>query len=305
MSEKSQGRGVSIVGPFILIGLGIVLLLQQLNVIQWSLWEVAFRLWPLIIIAVGADILIARRSFLGAVASLLVVLALLGGGIYLMGTGWSAKGDKLTTEEISYDLGDAAAGDINLSMDAGKMDIAGLMEDSKKVVEGTIRQSPSEEITASHNSSGSRVSVVIQSNWPRTSIFRTGEGYTWDLGFSRRIPLDIDLSLGVGEIVADLTKLQVTSVNVRIGAGQLVLYLQLPEGSDMKVNVSIGAGSAEIHLQGNAEVKVVCTTGVGNCALPNSSGFWGQTYTSTNYSTSKHNTEIEVSVGVGEAEVIR
>ena len=121
MEERSHYRGLSIVGPFILIGIGIVLLLQQLNMIQWSFWEVAFRLWPLIIIAVGADILIARRSYIGAVASLLVVLGLFVGGIYLMGTGPGRTGGTLTSEEVAYDLGDAASGEINLTLDAGKM----------------------------------------------------------------------------------------------------------------------------------------------------------------------------------------
>ncbi len=303
MSDKSQNRGLSIVGPFILIGLGIVLLLQQLNVIQWSVWEVAFRLWPLIIIAVGADILIARRSFLGAMAALLVVLALLGGGIYLMGTGPSARGDRLTTEEISFDLGDATTGNINLSLDAGEMNIGFLAADSRNVIEGTIRQTPNEEVTSKHDFSGAKVNVVIQSRWPQSYIFNSGIDHTWDLALTRRIPLDVDLSLGAGEIVADLTELQVTSVDVHIGAGSLIL--KLPAGSDIIVNISIGAGSAEIYLPGNAPVKIQCTTGVGNCALPNGSGFWGQNYTSPEYSSSEHQIQIEVSVGVGEAEIIQ
>ncbi len=303
MNENSHDRGLSIVGPFILIGLGIVLLLQQLNMIQWSLWEVVFRLWPLIIIAVGADILVARRSFLGAVVSLLLVLALLVGGIYLMGTGPAAVGETLAAEEVAYDLGDAASGDINLSMDAGKMVIGVLSADSKSLIAGTIRQSPREAVAASHNYSGSRVDVDIRSNWPKSFLFNTEIENSWDLALTGRIPLNIDLSLGAGEIVADLTGLKVTSVNVKIGAGHLLLTL--PENADMDVEISIGAGSAEIKLPDGSAYRIDCTTGVGNCDLPNGSGFWGQDYTSPEYSSADEKIDIEVNVGVGEAEVLK
>jgi hypothetical protein len=302
MNERSRDRGLSIVGPFILIGLGIVLLLQQLNMLQWSLWEVAFRLWPLIIIAVGADILIARRSFIGAVASLLIVLALLVGGIYLMGTGPEKTGGKLTSEEIAYDLGDAASGDIHLTLDAGQMTVDGLSEDSPSVIAGMIRQAPNESVTSGHTFTGSKVNVDIQSRWPQTYFFNTtGIDHTWDLALTGRVPLTIELSLGAGQIVADLSGLKVTSVDVKIGAGQLILTL--PAGSDIDVNVSIGAGDAEIRIPDSAAVKVDCTTGVGNCALPNGSGFWGQDYTSPGYAAADDQIRIEVTIGVGEARV--
>ncbi len=304
MNERHNDRGLSIVGPFILIGLGIVLLLQQLNMIQWSLWEVAFRLWPLIIIAVGADILVARRSFIGAVASLLVVLALFVGGIYLMGTGPAQAGGRLTSEEVAYDLGDAAAGDINLTLDAGKMTVGALATDSKHVIAGTIRQAPSESVTSSHNFSGTKVNVDIESRWPQTYFFNNTEiDHTWDLALTGRIPLNVTLTLGAGEIVADLTGLKLASVNVKIGAGHLLLIL--PAGSNIKVDVSIGAGQAEIRLPGQTPVKVDCTTGVGNCALPNGSGFWGQNYTSEGYSSADSKITIDISLGVGEAQVTR
>ncbi|MBN2084843.1 MAG: hypothetical protein JW748_06420 [Anaerolineales bacterium] len=303
MNERSHDRGLSIVGPFILIGLGIVLLLQQLNMIQWSLWEIAFRLWPLIIIAVGADILIARRSFIGAVASLLVVLGLLIGGIYLMGNSPAAAGEKLSSEEVAYDLGDAASGDIRLSMDAGKMALGALSADSKNVIAGTIRQSPREEVNSRHNFSGTKVNVNIWSDWPKNYLFNAEIDHTWNLALTGRIPLDLDLTLGAGEIVADLTGLTVTSVNVKIGAGRLLLTL--PENADMDVEISIGAGSAEIMLPDGTAYRIDCTTGVGNCELPNGSGFWGQDYTSPEYSSADEKIDMEVNVGVGEAKIVR
>jgi hypothetical protein len=304
MHDRPHHHGVGVTGPFILIGLGLVLLLQQLNVIDWSLWEVAFRLWPLLIIAVGADILIARRSFLGAVASLFVLMALLVGGLFLMGTGSTAHEERLASEEVAFAIGDAASGEVRLSQDAGTMNLEPMAEDSANVVEGTIRESSGEEATTQHNYSASVVRVAIESQWPQRYIFHSNVENNWDLTLTRRIPLALDLSLGAGQINADLTGLTMTSVDVKIGAGQL--NLTLPSGSsEMDVTVSVGAGSAKIHVPEGAEIKVDCTTGVGNCNLPNGSGFWGQSYTSPGYASSKSGIRIQINIGVGEAEIIR
>jgi hypothetical protein len=46
----------------ILIGLGVVFLLNNPGILNWSVWDVIFRLWPVLLIAAGLDILIGRRA---------------------------------------------------------------------------------------------------------------------------------------------------------------------------------------------------------------------------------------------------
>lgn len=300
MNERPHDRGLSIVGPFILIGLGIVLLLQQLDIIQWSLWEIAFRLWPLIIIAVGADILIARRSFLAALASLLVVLGLLAGGLYLMGAGRLAAGER-TPENIAYPLEGADTGRIELSLDAGRLEIGPLAESSENIVEGILHDTADSGRSSIHNDNG-KLTVSLRREWPNRAFFTGDDDFFWELDFSRRIPLEVDLALGAGQITADLTELRVSSVDVRIGAGQVVL--KLPAKNNIEVSVKIGAGDAQIHLPEGAKVTVDCTTAVGNCALPGGSGLWSQSYTSPGYDKAEYKIQIHINVAVGEGRVV-
>ena len=42
--------------PIILIGVGVILLLNNLGVIMGSPWEVIWRLWPVLLIALGGAI---------------------------------------------------------------------------------------------------------------------------------------------------------------------------------------------------------------------------------------------------------
>ena len=76
MSEKKPQRvvGVSIWGIFLLF-LGVVFLLQTLNVLRWGLWGTLWRFWPVLIIVIGLGILL--RHYNTWLLSLLV-LAILG-----------------------------------------------------------------------------------------------------------------------------------------------------------------------------------------------------------------------------------
>jgi hypothetical protein len=300
MNEKPRYHGLSVFGPFLFIGLGIVLLLQQLGMIQWSVWDVAFRFWPLLVIAVGVDILVARRSFVGAVAGLIVLLALLLGGIYLMGPGPS-RGNDLATDKVGYALEKAAAAEYDFTSDAGKIRIGPLAATSESLIEGTFGRTVSGSVTAERKQNDGKAVVSIRTEWPRAYVFSRGDEFLWDLKLARTVSSDVRLTLGAGEIDANLKDLRPTAVDVKIGAGSLSLIL--PPGGDVTVNVSVGVGSVTITLPEGAPVSVECTTGIGNCNLPNGSGFWNRSYTSPEFDAATCHIRITVSMGVGEATV--
>ena len=82
MSERTRAGGL--VGPVLLIGLGLIILMNNLGVLNWSVWDMLFRLWPLILITIGLDHLIGRRSVWGSLLSLVLIMAVFVGGIFLM-----------------------------------------------------------------------------------------------------------------------------------------------------------------------------------------------------------------------------
>jgi len=302
MNEKPHYHGLSVFGPFLFIGLGIVLLLQQMGTIQWSIWDIAFRFWPLLIIAVGVDILVARRSFLGAVAGLAILLALLLGGIYLMGPG-PTRGTVISSEKVSYPLGGASSAEYDLSSGAGKIQVGPLPAASANVIEGTLGQTVSGSVTADRRLSYGKAIISIQSNWPRAYVFSRGDEFLWDLSLARHIPLDVRLNMGAVEIIANLADMSPTSVDVKIGVGHLSLVL--PSGGDLSVTVNVGVGAVEISLPAGAPFSIECTTGIGICNLPSGSGFWNQSYASPGYDEAKFHIQIAVSMGVGEASVMQ
>jgi hypothetical protein len=302
MNERNGFRGLSIVGPFVLIGLGIVILLQQLDMIHWNLLEVTFRLWPLILIAVGADILICRRSYLGAIVSLAVMIVLLLGGLYLMGAGPAGR-DALSSENVGFALDNATSGQIEISIDAGHLKLDALPEESTDIVRGTVQSAANGQVTTDNTMVDGRRVLSIKSQWPRSFVFFHSGDLLWNLSLTPMIPLDLNCSMGAGEIEADLSALKVEGADLKIGAGHL--WLKLPSAGDMEVSVNIGAGAAEIYLPADAPVTVECKTGIGSCNLPNGHGFWSQTYTSPEYDQAAFHIHLDINLGVGEATVVR
>lgn len=304
MSEnRPQYRGVSVVGPVLLIGLGIVLLLQQSGYLNWSLWEIAGRLWPVVIIAVGADILIGRRSFWGGIVALVVVLVLLVGGLMLMDNHPAAIPDTtLEGESYSAPMPDSKSAEITLSPDAGELRVRALAGSSGDLMHAVFQEPSPGNVTKSSEIVDGTMRIVLDDKNFESLVWNFGQkDVVWDAALSPEIPILLHLMLGAGEINADLTSLKIESVDAKLGAGEIVLTL--PSTGDVQVNVSLGVGSVDIKLPAGAGVSIHCTTAIGNCDLPNGSGFWSQDYTSPNYDSAENTVRIQVSLAIGEVKV--
>ena len=76
-------RGLT--GPIFLIGLGVVFLLGNLGALTDNVWNTLLRLWPVLIISAGLDLLLRNRSIWFMVLGFLILLVLLGGAIWFAG----------------------------------------------------------------------------------------------------------------------------------------------------------------------------------------------------------------------------
>src|SRR5438105_848230 len=71
-------RGAGVVLPVLLIGLGVIFLLQNLGVLNREAWRSLFQLWPLLLVVIGLDLML--RDHLPAAARAPLALVLLGVG---------------------------------------------------------------------------------------------------------------------------------------------------------------------------------------------------------------------------------
>ncbi len=134
MSEQKQPREhyVPIWGIFLLF-LGIVFLLQSLNVLPWVLWGTLWRFWPALIIITGLGILLRHGSvWLVSVLILALLFACLGIAIWQYEPP-SAVGQ--TTKSYSEAPGRLERAQIEIDFAAGSLSVSSLSPSSLNFVE--------------------------------------------------------------------------------------------------------------------------------------------------------------------------
>lgn len=70
-------RREGFVGAVVFIGLGVVLLGDNLGTLTVDAWDLMLRLWPIILVAVGIDLLLRQRTLWITVLGTLLGLALI------------------------------------------------------------------------------------------------------------------------------------------------------------------------------------------------------------------------------------
>src|SRR5690606_1211224 len=71
-------RGRHVVGPLILLGAGVLLLLNNLQIVPWSIWQELWPYWPILLALLGLEAFITGRVAWGTLVFLVVLLPIVG-----------------------------------------------------------------------------------------------------------------------------------------------------------------------------------------------------------------------------------
>lgn len=267
MMSNTSGR--SLFWPLILIGVGVVWLLSNMNILQPASLSILFRLWPLILIVIGLDLLFGRRNpmigtLLGIGAVILVVALMLVGPAL----GWAQNAE---VKEGSYtaELDDAASANITLGLAVADTTIQSL-DDSTLLFDATARYIGDIDF----NESGTTEKTVTLSNrntnannfW-NFGWFGSQPDLRWDVGLSKRIPLDLEVNSGVSNATLELADLKLTSLDVNAGVGNMNISLPAMQGEPYPVSLNSGTGQIEVDVATGAAINFVIKGGVGEVKL--------------------------------------
>ncbi len=298
--ERREYRG-GFVGPTILIGLGILLLLSNLGMLQWSIWDAAWKLWPILLIAAGLDVLIGRRSAIGSCLSTLIVLALIAGAIAVFAMpGWfgvGGPGPDITGQGVSQPLEGARYGDVTIRPAAASLRVAGGAAEGK-LLEGTVSLPAGEAAAGSSRMANDVLYYSLASRDVRPYVGRPGGDRTWDLRLTDQAQLALRVGMGAGQVTADLRGLKLTSVVVEMGAGQAIITVPAGGRLDMRVNVAVG--EAVIRVPRGSAVRVNAKMALGTSRLPNGTSHFGaSSYSSPGFESTSDRIDVDVSCAIG------
>ena len=266
-TPPKRPRSRSFFWPILLIGIGTMLLLNNLGIVAWNTWNLIWRFWPLILVAIGIDVLFGQRSVLGAVFSAMLVLALLAviaGAVffadqlpmisrYMDDAPWE-------TAQVEHALGDFESAEVFIDYTSLPCSLFAL-EDSDYLIEGDLAYQG--ELIFEVTQRGSRADVILDSRFTGTwTGFQSAPHAEWEIGLTPEIPLELSLDSGSGSCFFDLSDLIVEDFFLDSGSGSIQIIL--PEQQSFDCVLDSGSGSLRIDIPEDTGVRVVLDSGSGS-----------------------------------------
>ena len=287
MEEKGRRGYRSLFWPLVLIGIGVVALLGTMGVLSRANFVVLFRLWPVLLILVGLDIVFGRRSptigaLLGVGAVALIV------GLMLVGPslGWGEDLD-VKTDRFSEPIGEATSARVSLDLSSGPTEITAL-SDSDDLIDAELNYTGEIEFEAR----GDRDKTISLSERDADVFFffdwfAGDDELRWDIGLSPQVPLDLAVDASSGSLELDLRALQLTGLNLDVGSGSVdgslpaverrydarvdggsgACRLDIADGADVGLEIDVGSGSIDVETGADADLTMRADGGSGKLTI--------------------------------------
>ncbi len=252
-------RKKEIFGPVFWIGLGGVFLLTNFGILGWDAWNTLFRLWPLLLIMGGLEILLGRRSIWVSLPVSVLLLGILAVALGLTSVNLPAENTVVTT--VNQPLGSAERAEVTVSMGVGDLNLFPL-ENSEALIAGEI-STEGASVRTSSTLRGETIVYTIEHNNPVLLPF--DEAWSWNLGLTTQIPVELDTAMGVGSMDLTMEGIQLADLNVSLGVGDLEVIL--PDG-DYRAEVDQAIGQIVLEIPHEVPVRLSISKAISSLSLP-------------------------------------
>jgi len=308
-SQQGKGRSRrhvgSIVGPVILIGAGLVFLMNNLGVLPWSIWDQVWRLWPLILIALGLELVIGRRS---AGLSLLIVVLLVGAAVAFLfyGGNFQPVGN-LATTTLNAPLSGATSGNVTLELGTCNLTVDSTA-DAESLATGTLEYYQGQSVPQqSLSSANGQATLTLRQT--RGAGFDIGSWFSekrtpeWNIHLNPKVPTTFMANLGTGNSTIDLSESQVNTVNIESGTGNGTIVFPASAGH-VTSTVNGGVGNLNLTIPEGLEARIEVSTGIGNTNVDDRFAKQGDNvYITKGYNDAKNKLDLKLDVGIGNVEI--
>ncbi|MFC2072168.1 LiaI-LiaF-like domain-containing protein [Chloroflexota bacterium] len=307
MAEKEPGRvvGIPIRGIF-LIFLGVVFLLQTLNVLPWALWGGLWRFWPVLIIILGLGILLRHLNvWLVSLLILCLLGACLGIAIWQYEASVPAIPAGPTTNSYSEPLDGLEQAQIDVDFTAGSLTISSLPSSSPNFVEANSKVSNGGgSVRRDFHHQGSEGRLHLSTEGVKRQSWFSGEDWLrWEVKFTRNIPLTIDIGSAASDMNISLDELEVTELRLDIDAGNC--KVKMPSSAGITYGyIDVAVANLEVTIPDGVAAKFKTDVSMGNLQIDESRfPKNGNYYMSRDFESAKNRVELEIDCDVGRVQV--
>jgi hypothetical protein len=297
----------SLVWPILLICLGSIFLLNNLGIVSWDVWMTIVRLWPLLLIVVGLDILLGRKPGVWSLITLFLVFGLFVAGAWLIQATNMVWAGEINTYSFSQSINGANRADVNIDFDIGDLEISRSPE-SGILMEGELDITENERLNQKYiiqDGIGFLELGSIGTQYYPSWIFNGwGEGHKdWMINLTDEIPLDLNIDTGAGQATIDLEGIHLEDLNVNSGIGETRVYL--PSSGSFTAWISQGIGELIVYVPADLIVRIHLDSGLGSESISGNYVQSGDVYYSSDFDETGDWVELYVDGGIGDVRIIQ
>jgi hypothetical protein len=189
------------------------------------------------------------------------LLAVVGSSMLLSGCGFGAATGETRHETLSFDLGDAKSARVDIRMGGGELRVNG---GTPKLMTGAFAYNVPEWKPAVDYKAGSGELMLSQPGY--SSSFGNSVN-KWDVTLNGDVPLEVIGRLGAGEANLELGQMNLSRVELTIGAGEMNVDLRGEPKRDYTVQIRGGVGETTVLLPKDVAISATATKGIGDISI--------------------------------------
>ena len=290
---------------FVIIFVGLILLLVNFGILDPSIWNEIWRLWPLIIIIAGISIISRSLPAIGQIIlNILVILIVIFAGVWIINNQKSVDSSPINssvgTQIIQEETSDSIKNS-SVTINTGATEL-NMSRSTDKLIDGSVEGNFPVEVVRS--SSGDQENLTLNSN-VRGSLFSTSFKNVWNLSLNNSLPTTLAINTGALKGNLDFSEINLKSLDVKAGASAFDITLG-DKADKLTSEMNIGASSIKIRIPKSVGLKLTAETGL------SSNNFSSQdltksdkTYTSSDYDKADKKVELTLKAGASSIELER
>lgn len=281
------------VGPLVVLGFGVVILLGNIGVIEQNGFNLLLRLWPVLLVAIGLDIAFGnRRTLWSTLLRIGLGLALVGGILWMAMV--SPVSSNIRSIPFEQSLDKANSSSLSMSVTVGEVNLSG-GAGANQLIAGTAGVARDNDLDVNYRNPAAGESR-LELKGIATSHFPISAGsYPWNLKINSSIPVSVTLEQAVGMQTLDFESTQVEDFNSELAVGMITVTL--PENSDFTGKIECAVGQVTIRIPKGSNVIIRTDTAVVPISIPQNYHRTGDTIEYLAGSGNKVVLEINIAVG--------
>lgn len=249
--------------PLALLGLGTILLLGNLNLLPTDAAALLLKTWPILLVAIGLDIVFSGKKSGGyVVLRVLIGLALVGLILWLALS--NSRGASAQRIDYQQGLEGATSSQLDFSIKTGILTLEPA-EDLDKLIYVYVEIPASATFTPIYTAPVDGHSALrLETTHPSA----LGDAYysRYSFAVNPRVALTLKAEVDAGEMELNLAQMKAREITTEMGVGRQ--SVRLPCDGATTASLSLGVGDLDVVVPAGCAVTIRLDNGLAYAAIP-------------------------------------